>query len=208
MSRSLKIDNETHWKSSDILRIARVVIRFLGINPRVSRVLQVRWSPVGHSYVRFIGRTADDRAADIYSVFLPKRGPKEPHENAMIALAASTVRPDAETLAFSEGCRVVNGLIWALAEDDRDDYFDYRNSTTPPDWVDPTILWVSKYKDPKKDGTYREFVASKKKDIRRAEKDIERETAAMEVAKRRLKKAEARKKKAGKALKDAAARRS
>jgi hypothetical protein len=210
MSRVLTIENETHWKSSDILRIVRAAIAAAGADPKKKRLISVTWEDSNKAVMS--GAIVD--ASSHIRIGLPKRGPKSPHANPMIVLAASAIPVDTTMLAVSESYRIANYLAFAMAyETDIDDRLyrqlkDSYMSTNPPSWSNANKLIITKYKDPKKDGTYLSFVARKKKAIARAEADIEREHKAVKAAERRLKSAKARKKKAEKALRVAAERRS
>jgi len=212
----ITIENETHWKSSDIRRIVRAAMAASDSDPSEDYLIQVHWQTLNAS--RSGVSVESLRDCTRIRLWLPKRGPKSPHSNAMLALAAAAIDANTTMLAISESYSIAHVLAYELynydgsgvtaADDERwTALYEARLLDTPPEWGDANKLIITKYKDPKKDGTYLEFVERRKREISRAEHDIERETGIMEKAKRRLKLAQARKTRAEKALKSAAERR-
>jgi len=160
-------------------------------------------------------------------IYLPRQGAKKDHPVAMVALAANravagVVDDDSTLLAFSDVYFTANYLAYHFARetlllyDDKDgalaklttDLREMYREISCPEWVDPSKLYIAKYKDPLKDATFQSFIAKKETAIKREETTISRLTGEIASAKRKLKAAEKRKKAAEKSIKDATASRS
>jgi hypothetical protein len=227
---TLKIENNTHWRSSDIERIIRIAMKRADADSGETRNVGVKYQPkAGGSRISYIYNRVDgakEGAPGILRINLPKRGPKRLHPNEMITLAAAAdiadagIAADAAVLAVSDTYFLANALAYEFAKEAlvlyeisnemQQRYEDLKpnaRSVMPPDWCESSKLIVCKYKDPKKDGTYLDFVKKKKAAIKRAETDIAKAEGLLTTAKRKLKSAKDRKRKAEKALKDAAERR-
>jgi len=215
----MKITNGTHWRTSDIKRVMKSVLDRFNMPMSEVEEVAVEWQTgnASKASVKVDWPSASGSTTiPCVRLFLPKRGPKDHHQNAMLSIACSASQdPNAEVLAFQEVFRFVNILAFRLVDEwciggsvDRpQDIQSAVGTTAKPDWAPVETFQIAKYKDPLKDGTYLDFVAKKQKELRRAEADIERETANMETARHRIKLAEQRKKAAEKALRDAKARR-
>jgi hypothetical protein len=228
---SLTIENETHWKKSDIERIVRDALKEADGDPSETRNVTVKYQRLGEgsrvSYV-FYGLQERGEKRGSLLILLPKRGPRNMHSNAMVALAASRAADlagldkDTTILAVSDSYFLANALAFEFAKEafflyedgdgklarKRRDLSDRRRSIQCPSWGNPERLFITKYKDPKKDGTYLAKVKKKKTAIKRAETEIIKYEGELAAVKRKLKGAKARKKAAEKSLKDMAARRS
>lgn len=208
---SIKVeDNKTHWRSSDIKCLVEAAVSAAGPTDKHYAVF-VDWiKPGGSTGVQHL--TLGNLIRLI--IRLPRRGPKDHHENPMLAIALSAVVPESGTvLAMQEAFRVANtlGHIVTVLSHDKNGPAKLRPDAaidSQPTWAPIETFVIQKYKDPKLDGTFRDFVAKKEKALARAEKDAERAEAEVEAAQRRLKKAVARRKAAEKSLQAARARRS
>lgn len=203
----IRVKNQTHWKSSDVKRIVRAVLEALGLDRTKARCVTITWAKAS-------GPTCFVPSYNDIHVRLPKRGPRVMHSNEMVALAAAGIKSETQMLAVSVSYLLANqlafGLRWerVLPSELLQPVLRDRNSDMPPSWADDaTKLVITKYKDPRKDGYFREFVDKKRKAIARAEKDIERAENDIKAAERRLFEARKRKRDAEKALRNARARR-
>ena len=159
-------------------------------------------------------------------IYLPRRGAKDPHPVAMVALAANRavagkVSEDDTLLPFSDVYFIANYLVyhfaseaWQLYEDETgklkekwESLRQFYRETTPPEWGDPSKLFIAKYRDPLKDATFLAFLRKKRKAIKVETTRIATEKKAVAAAQKRLKDAEKRKKAAEKAITDATERR-
>jgi len=159
-------------------------------------------------------------------IYLPRRGAKDPHPVAMVALAANRavagkVSKDDTLLPFSDVYFIANYLVyhfaseaWQLYEDETgklkekwESLRQFYRETTPPSWADPSKLFIAKYRDPLKDATFVAFLKKKRTAIKTETTRIATEKKAVAAAQKRLKDAEKRKKAAEKAIKDATERR-
>jgi hypothetical protein len=235
----IHIDNETHWRTPDIRRVVKAAFDESGEDPawpiRVSvifntkRVTKRKRGPRSKKTKATTERPVSQTNCTIkrrprstlITLKLPKNGPKDIHDNSMVAIAAAaSARGEGQILAASHSFFLANFIAFNLTEGRADERGQYpssekclelgkmRTSTMPPAWADATKLVICKVKDPKLDGTYLDFVKKKKRAVSHAEVDIERETAVMQKAKRRIASAQKRKKAAEKALQSAAERRS
>lgn len=210
----MQFTNNTHWRTSDIKRFLHALLDRVNVaRSEVGSVL-VEWQTRNAS--KATAKAGFDGDSIHIALYLPKKGPKNHHKNAMLAVACAAAQTtDAEVLAFQEVFRMANVLAFKLVDEwchagtveDPDKILNAVGTTSKPDWAPIETFQIQKYKDPLKDGTYLDFVKKKQKAISRAEKDVERETERIAAAQRRLKLAEERKKKAQKALKDARSRR-
>ena len=117
MSRSLTIENVTHWKSSDILRIVRAARDEAGADPRRSRHVTVKWQTRNASRTSYRFVRQDDVPSTNITIWLPKRGSSVPHPNTMIALAAAGIDSSTPLLAVSESYFLANALVWEFARE-------------------------------------------------------------------------------------------
>jgi glutaredoxin 2 len=83
-----------------------------------------------------------------------------------------------------------------------------RHPEMPPAWSPADLFTIQKYKDPKKDGAYLDFVEKKEKKLRHFDKIIEDTAGEIAKLQARLQRAKANKTKAEKSLRDARTRRS
>jgi hypothetical protein len=212
---TIKIENETHWRTSDVKRIVDAALTACGVDDEQDRdgfKFSVEWAP---------GPQASARARDVrntteVTILLPRRGPKDPHSNPMMALAIAALEADegAVVLAGSESFRMANALATRIAmrmdisKERHDALHNASNSDMPPAWAPPETFVIQKFKDPKLDGAFRDFVAKKEKALTRADQDMKRAEAEAKQAMGRLKKAQSRKKAAERSLQAARERRS
>jgi hypothetical protein len=229
---SLHINNDTHWRTSDIKRIIQLALSEADADPGEDRKATIRYqkkgkgSRVSYVYYQVNGTKPGDPGA--LCVYLPKRGPKDTHPNAMVALAASRdmatagVDQDAVVLAVSDTYFLANAFAFEFAKEAVLLYEDSdgsmankvsvlaqsRRSINAPSWCSSDKLFVCKYKDPRKDGTYLAFVKKKETAIKAATSRIENLEAEMASLKKKLTSARATKRRAEKALSAAKQRRS
>ena len=195
-------------------------------NPSVCNLL-VRSNVLTQETVRVRGgeRKGEEVTTEI-TIFLPRRGSKDPHPVAMVALAASravagVVDEDTTLLPFSDVFFLVNNLSYFLAketaalyddpdgklDENRKRLFEDRGEVTPPSWADPSKLYIAKLKDKFKDATFLAFVKKRETYIKRCKSDIKREEKIIADATRRMKKAQQGKKTAELAIRNATERR-
>ena len=228
MARTLTTENDTHWKTSDVLRIVRAAIAQAGADPKRSRHIEIRWQTQGSrvSY-RVTGAIRGSDKTTI-QVNLPRKGPKKLHSNALIALAAAGIESDTPMLAVSDSYFLANAFAFELAkernlllgtgrhvdpdektraENKVDELRDEKRSTAPPSWADAESLIIAKYADPLKDGTFVALKEKKEAEIASAQERIDKWSAEIARAQRNLKRAEKDKKKAETALAAAKKRR-
>lgn len=212
---TIKIENETHWRTSDIKRIAHTALDACGADDpkdRAGFVFTVEWAPGPVAGVH--AKDVADRT-EVY-IMLPRRGPKDPHPNPMMAIAIAALEADegSVVLAGCESFRMANALAHRIGKRMNLEQAQYdallraANSDMPPEWAPPKTFVIQKFKDPKLDGTFRDFVAKKEKALTRADQDMKRAEAEAKQAMGRLKKAQARKKAAERSLQAARDRRS
>ncbi len=238
---SLTIDNTTHWKSSDIERLIRAAMKEADADPQEPRNVVVRYQkapkkarktqpkrkakPHGTLLYKQI---TEHNEVGVLELFLPKKGPRDLHPNAMVTLGIATAIADAgidadtTVLAPSVSFFIANALVYKLAREVSNSYEDpdgklhaklvsfvgTRESFQRPAWGTLDRFFLTKYKDPKLDGTYIDRVKKKKASIKRAETSIGKAEKALKVVQKRLKDAKAKKKAAEKSLRDMADRRS
>jgi hypothetical protein len=207
---TIKFDgNTTHWRSSDIKRVVEAAVVAAGPTD-TKYVVYVMWARGSEASVAHF--TLGDMVRLV--IHLPRRGPKNHHDNPMLAIALSAAIPvDGTVLAMRESFRVANvvGHFVAVFSHDKNGPTKLRPDVSidaQPTWAPIETFVIRKYKDPKLDGTYRDFVAKKEKALKRAEQDMERAEAEVKAAQGRLRKAKARKVAAAKSLKAARERRS
>lgn len=211
MARTLNIENETHWKTSDIRRIVRAALDEAEADIKRSRLVKVRWQSRGSrvSY-RVTGANVDSEETTV-EVFLPRKGPKVLHHNALIALAAAGIDSSTPMLAVSDSYFIANALAYEFAKEAwQTDHADSnqkmreleaeRRGTSPPGWTDATKMIITKYADPTKDGSYVDFKAKKEKEIESADARIHKWEAELSRVQRNLNRAKKDKKKAQDAL--------
>lgn len=213
----LEIDNVTHWKTSDIRRLIRAAMAEGGGDPKPQRRVDVIYQPKGQgSNISYIFKPVADGQTEMMRhirIFLPKRGPKVPHHNAMVVLGAATIESKTPILAVSDTYFLGNALAWEFAKeedfhgDKEQELRGMKRSTNPPDWQRNDNLIITKYADPKKDAGYLSFVKKKEKLVAGAQVRITKYRAEVAAAKKRLARANKDEKKALKALADAKKRR-
>jgi hypothetical protein len=173
------------------------------------------------------GEFKGEEVATEIGIYMPKRGRRDPHSVAMVALAAEAavaphIEEDTKLLDFESTYFLANHLAAKFAEESWRTYEDpdgtlgaaymelreFRQAGSPPETVPNDKLFIAKYKDPKLDATYRSFVKRKETAIKRETTAIEGLESEINKLRGRLKNAKKRKKLAEKALRDAASRRS
>lgn len=238
---SLTIDNTTHWKSSDIERLIRAAMKEADADPKEPRNVIVRYQKAPKKKTRkqpkrkakphgtlLYKRITEHNEIGVLELFLPKKGPKDLHPNAMVTLAAATAIADAgidadtTVLAVSVSFFIANALVYRLALEVSNSYEDTdgklkkklvslvgsQESFQRPAWGALDRFFLTKYKDPKLDGTYLDRVKKKKAAIKRAETSIGKAEKALKAAQKWLRDTKAKKKAAEKSLRDMADRRS
>ena len=218
MARTLTFENETHWKTSDVRRIVQAAAAEAQTDPKRRRVVRIRWQIKGSrvSY-RVTGVDLNSEETKV-EIFLPRKGPKALHHNALIALAAAGIDADTPMLAVSDSYFVANALAFEFSKeavrlgavDDNSKVKELepqKRSTDPPPWADATKLVITKYADPVKDGAYVVFKEKKEAEIEAAQVRIDKYQAAVNKAERLLKRAKKDKKSAQDALAAAKKRR-
>jgi hypothetical protein len=216
---TIKIENETHWRSADIKRVIQAVIDANG-SPSIGLSAEVGWarsSTVSVKHEVTYGRRSEVPNRHVaFRIKLPRRGPKNHHDNPMLAIALSASLTGNETVfSMQEAFRMTNviGHIVACLSVEPTAFSPTRlrpdvSVDAQPTWAPIETFMIQKYKDPKLDGTFRDFVAKKEKALTRADQDMKRAEVEAQKAMRRLKKAQARKKAAERSLQAARDRRS
>jgi len=214
---SLYIENNTHWKKSDIQTILRAAMNEAGVDPK--EVHHVRVEHPRHGCVSYNFKQRDK---GVIYIWLPKNGPKVDHHNPMVVLAAAGIKTATNRLAVQDSYFLANALAFEFAReveetyesDDRDsltqkrrDLSHMKRSTNPPNWGDGTRLVITRYANPLLDTSYIEFVEKKQAVIARAEVRIEALEKKIKPLQTRLKNARKCKKTAEKAIADAKKRR-
>jgi hypothetical protein len=210
---TIKVENETHWRTSDIKRILQGALTVAGVDPSETVEVDVCWTGP-QSKVIMLESGKNPRM----TIGLPRRGPKDPHRIPMMALALAAVHvPEGVmVLPLAESFRVANLVAYNCVKS-RQYQFDAEHlepiveaamsQDMPPKWETVEFFLIQKYADPLKDGTYLDFVKDKRRAIARADQDVARAEQQVEAAQGRLKKAQARKKAAERSLQAARARR-
>jgi len=221
--KTLTFTNETHWRTVDfqrLVRAARAAVGFLG--PMKVKIKFCKGGPRP-----MVALFQDD--SKLYSILtfrMPRRGARDPHPVAMVALAASyavksEVGEKTTLLAFSDVYFMANYCAYQLtkfrathedlsvAEGARLMVFrSNAGDINCPDWMAPEKLYVTKYADPKKDASYKDFLKKKELVITNAEEIIANLRHRLDDLNTKLVKVEKRKRAAEKAIKAAKARRS
>lgn len=182
----IDIENKTHWRTSDVTRIVRSALAEAGVAEDERVAVWVEWckGPVAKVFHIF-------NKKHTLTIGLPRRGPTVPHSNPMLSVALSAVDTpkDAALLAFSETFRLANNIAYIVADArrfvsgvasaERADRLALAASKPDqqPTWAPVETFMVQKYKDPKKDGTYIDFVLSKERKIAFLDKQIEKADA-------------------------------
>lgn len=254
MAQQIEFHNETHWRLTDIQRIVRLAMVEAGADMTESRIVRAIYKKappklkkkpgvprkrrksngistnpsVGNVMFKSDATSMKGKSGVMTEVtlLLPRRGSKDPHPIAMVALAAShavagKVDEDATLLPFSDVYYLVNYLAYqfaceaVLAYEDEDGSLAAKKSAlrvwygeiSCPPWADPSKLFIAKYKDPLKDATYQSFVQKKETAIKRETTTIARLEKEIQTAQKNLRAAKRRRKAAEKAIKDATERR-
>lgn len=229
----MKIENATHWRTSDIKRIVRLALARAGGDTRLTRNVNVDYLSKRRNGNTSVVRVKLTGALKIYNgkhqantiwIYLPKRGPRDHHSNPMVTLAIATDIADAGfatddvVLAASQSYFLANYLAFRFAEErihlqdevaeNMRELEDNCRAVMAPSWADSKKLLIAKYRDPLKDGSFLGFMAKKEETIRRAEADMEKIDNEIAKLQDRRKRAVARKTQAAKAIRDAKKRRS
>ena len=207
MSRTLTIENETHWKSSDVKRIVLAAMEAAGADVTKKRTLRIQHDATTSYRVRM---STNSRHC-LVEVYLPKRGPSAPHPNQLIALAAAGLDSAAPILAVQDSFFLANGLAFAFAQKGNlptvKTLRPAKNSNLPPPWANGTPFIITKYADPAKDSTYKAFVEKGEAKIQGALERVDKWATKAARAQKNLKRARKDLKAAEKSLKDAKQRR-
>ena len=174
---------------------------------------QTKGSRVSFQFIRDVSTEGDF----IVRLLLPRKGPKVHHHNPLVAIAAASIDTSTDMLAVSDSYFIANVLAYSFLRAGQEDQSirdakmpelePMRRSTNPPAWGDGTKLIITKYADPLKDGTYRDFVKDKEHKLMLAKEREEKYAVAMAAAEKNLARARRDIKKIEKALADAKARR-
>lgn len=228
---SLTIDNTTHWKSSNVETLVRAAMKEAGAVSAEPRTVRVRYQKKkAGSRVSFLYSPITElRKEGVVELFLPKRGPKDIHPNAMVALAVaadvadSGISKETNVLAVSDTWFLANGLAFQFARESSNNYVEteggslrkkrealrpHERSIQCPGWGETRQFFITQYKNPKLDGTYLAMVKKKQSAIKLQETLIAKAEKELKAVQKRLRGAKSRKKAAEKSLKDMAARRS
>jgi len=194
------VQNDTHWKSSDLLRLVRAAAATAGHMKDIE--ICVMWD----SRTDWETHPVDSLGDRIF-IYLPKRGPKVQHPNALVALAAAKIPSTTQMLAVSESFYLANSIYYSLATIvGKSPNPQLRWSNNPPTWWTGDPLVITKYADPAKDGTYQVFLdknqqeqeaimarinkwqaekARAEKNLKRAQRDLRKAKASLRAAKTR-----------------------
>lgn len=223
------ITNDTHWRTPDIKRLVKASLEAaaadltqtykvdVAYNVRRRKKKRATKKPTTKSPAVQQLSTADvtvneKRGHDSIEIKLPKLGPRDSHDNPMVAIATEAAAPgEGDLLAASECFRIANWLInyyWNDVAKAGKEYPIHHTSSEVPAGRDAADFLICKVKDPLQDGTYLDFVKKKEAQLKRAKTTIEKETATIEAAKRRMSAAKKRVKEIERSLKAARERRS
>jgi len=216
MAKRLTIENETHWKTSDIKKIVRMAQQEAGCHGCVVTQVKVGWQRRESRVSYRFAREVDDDADYIVSIQLPRKGAKVQHSNPLVALAAEGISVDTLMLAVRDSYFLANALAYEFARATADTTGEFerveslsamQRSTLPPPWADGTNIIITKYADPLKDGSYRDFVAEKQRKLDLAKEREKKYLAEMDSAEKGLKRARRDIRKIERAITEAKARR-
>jgi hypothetical protein len=218
MARTTTYENETHWKTSDVQRIVRAAVAEAGTSPKRQRIVRIKWQVKGSRVSYRVTGANPSTGETTVDVFLPRKGPKLLHHNALVALAAAGIDTDTPMLAVSDSYFIANALAYEFAKEatrlgEVDDnakvqsLAPQKRSTDPPSWFDATKLVITKYADPGKDGTYVAFKEKKEAEIEAADVLIEKHQATIKKTQSLLNRAKRKKKAAQTAVAAAKKRR-
>jgi len=190
--KTLTFENKTHWRTSDFQRLVRAAREAVGYEAPLGIVIEfgkrkpIPWIKMN----KVVGHTKRPVPYQRMAFQVMKRGPKDPHPIAMLAMAASyavkdEVTEDTTLLAFSDVYYLANYFAYLLArhraetEELSDEELGrmqkFRSNggeITCPSWIAPEKLFVAKYRDPKKDATYLSFLKKKEVLIKKLDKEI------------------------------------
>lgn len=224
----IQVTNDTHWRTPDIKRLVKTSLTEAGADltqtykvevsynirrRKKKRATKKRTKAPAVQHVSTADVTVEDcRGFDRIVLKLPKLGPRDSHDNPMVAIATEAAAPgEGDLLAASECFRIANWLInyfWNDVAKAGEEYPIDHTSSEVPAVGNAADFLLCKVKDPLQDGTYLDFVKKKEAQLKRAHTSIEKETANIEAAKRRLGAARKRVKEIEKSLKGARERRS
>ena len=199
----IDIKNETHWRTRDIKRLVIKAAEASGTED-YWKTVNVTYSAGAHEWWNCHLRKS------LIRIMLPKRGVSGSHPNPLVALAAAAIDSKTPILPVQQTYALANGLAWSMARlggTDRVDgpLADAATSNMPPAWA-PDI-YIAKYADPLKDGTFVEFAAKKQKEIAKQQAIIDTWTERLNEAQEKIQVARAKQKKAKRSLANAKARR-
>jgi hypothetical protein len=197
----IDIRNETHWRSKDIKRLIM----------KAAEASDTTWGKV---IVRYhLGGDVNwhvVRSSRTVKLALPKQGTRREHPNPLVALAAAAIDSKTPILPVQQTYVLANGLAWMMTSVVRGALADqslHNNSGSdlPPPWA-PDIF-IAKYADPLKDGTFVDFKEKKEKEIAKQQGIIDQWTPVLREAQQKIREAQAKQKKAKRSLANAKARR-
>jgi len=197
--------NKTHWKSSDIKRLAKAALETAGCTTGYCSIY-IEWD--GSTYWNIANLRDDVEEVCRLYIYLPRRGPKTPHPNALVALAASGIDASTPMLAIQDSFFLANDIYYSVAGTlGNSPNSQWSRSTNPPTWWTGAPLIITKYADPAKDGTYQAFLEKSRKKMEKIARRIERWSAEQIRAEKNLKRAHREMNAAKASLKSAKARR-
>lgn len=224
----IQVTNDTHWRTPDIKRLVKssleaaqadltqtykVEVTYNIRRRKKKRATKTRAKSPAVQHVSTADVTVEDcRGFDRIVLKLPKLGPRDSHDNPMVAIATEAAAPgEGDLLAASECFRIANWLInyyWNDVAKAGEEYPLLHTSTEVPAVGNAADFLLCKVKDPLQDGTYLDFVRKKETLLSRARTTVEREQANIEASKRRLAAARKKVKEIEQSLKSARERRS
>ncbi len=201
----IEIQNDTHWRDDDIRRLVEEA--------------HVAAEAVSYTHkVHVVFSTYMDSRIDVVSwvkpwqieIHLPKKGPREDHPIPLVALASASQGGDTPVLASQVTYTLANRLAFQFAHVRygvlaKPPLFDNRESNMPPSWC-PDLI-IRKSADLNLDGTYKDFVKKREKEIASAERAIEKWEGTRDRAQGRVDRATDKLNKARKSLDTARKRR-
>jgi len=186
MSRTLTVENETHWRTADILNIIRQALTSAGaLASRKTEVLILFGMATNYSFTHH-------RWGRKIKIWLPKRGPKLTHTNPMIALAAAGIEVGTTLLAVQDSFFLANALYWEFCQECGNTAHlrsSKKHSTNPPSWTQAESLIITKYKDPAKDAGFLALKADCEEKIASAQARVNKWDAEAKKANKLLKRA-------------------
>jgi len=182
---TIEIQNETHWRDDDIVRLVEEATEVAGLSDRNFEITVdydqgCSWDVI-YAQNQLIGLTI--------TIYLPKVGPSEGHPIPLVALAAAVVESDTPSLACQMTYELANLLAATVGgmfggTPVTPALYASKWSNMPPSWCSDLII---RENDPMQD-----FIKKREKEIASAERAIEKWSKTRDSAQRRIDTAQAK----------------